>query len=83
VLGLLRTIFPPSSVAGDEKLALLLGYLLLSVSLGAVIARIYAGPSNRFVRKWLAQRRCQSECKHYERNQVNVEHPYSRVARAG
>lgn len=53
VLGLLRTIFPPSSVAGDEKLALLLCYLLLSLWLGAAIAQIYAEPSNRIVRKWL------------------------------
>ena len=57
VLGLLRTIYPPSHVTGDEKLALLVGYLLLSVGLGAAIARSYAEPSNRVVRKWLTPRR--------------------------
>ncbi|MCO1346588.1 acyltransferase [Burkholderia vietnamiensis] len=57
VLGLLRTSYPPSHVTGDEKLALLVGYLLLSVGLGATIARNYAEPSNRVVRKWLMPRR--------------------------
>jgi peptidoglycan/LPS O-acetylase OafA/YrhL len=75
VLGLLRTIFPPSSVTGDEKLALLLGYLLLSASLGAAIARIYAAPSNRFVRRWLVQRKSRSEDEYYERKRADVEHP--------
>ena len=56
VLGSLRTIYPPSSITGDEKLALLVGYLLLSACLGAIIARSYAEPSNRIIRKWLKQR---------------------------
>lgn len=55
VLGLLRTIFPPSGVTGDEKLALLVGYLLLSAFTGMSIAHFYAEPSSRIVRKWLHQ----------------------------
>lgn len=57
VLGLLRTIFPPSTVTGDEKLAVLVGYLLLSVCLSVSIARMYAAPSSRIVRQWLIPRR--------------------------
>ncbi|MGU7781027.1 acyltransferase family protein [Burkholderia sp. PU8-34] len=56
VLGLLRTIFPRPEVAGDEKLALLAGYLLLSAGLSAAIARRYAEPLNRSVRQWLVPR---------------------------
>lgn len=53
VLGLLRTIFPPSGVTGDEKLALLSAYLLLSAGLATSIARCYAEPLNRNIRQWL------------------------------
>ena len=73
VLGSLRTIFPPSGVAGDEKLALLIGYLLLSFGLSVSIARIYAEPSNRIVRQWLTPRKSQSGSQHYERNLADVE----------
>ncbi|MPW24018.1 acyltransferase family protein [Paraburkholderia sp. CNPSo 3157] len=79
VLGLLRTIFSPSGVAGDEKLALLVGYLLLSAWLSASIARIYAEPLNRIVRQWLVPRRSRSGSECYERNQPDVEHPQSRI----
>ncbi|WEY37735.1 acyltransferase [Paraburkholderia sp. SUR17] len=57
VLGLLRTIFPPPGVAGDEKLVVLVGYLLLSTCLSVIIARMYAEPSSRIVRHWLIPRR--------------------------
>jgi peptidoglycan/LPS O-acetylase OafA/YrhL len=55
VLGLLRTMFPPFGVAGNEKLALLVGYLLLSACLAVSIAHIFAEPSRRIVLKWLRQ----------------------------
>jgi peptidoglycan/LPS O-acetylase OafA/YrhL len=54
VLGMLRTIFPPSSVAGDEKLILLVSFLLFSAALSASIARLYAEPLNRNIRRRLA-----------------------------
>lgn len=57
VLGLLRTIFPPPGVAGDEKLVVLVGYLLLSTCLSVFIAQMYAEPSSRIVRHWLIPRR--------------------------
>lgn len=79
VLGLLRTIFPPSGVAGNEKLVLLVGYLLLSACLAVSIAQFYAGPSNRIVRKWLRQTRSQIESEYYERKQADVEHTKSRI----
>ncbi|WP_233828806.1 acyltransferase family protein [Paraburkholderia sp. ZP32-5] len=60
VLGVLRTIFPPTDVAGSEKLLLLLAFLLVSVCLSLAIARLYANPSNRIVRQWLVARRSQS-----------------------
>ncbi|MBN3790198.1 acyltransferase [Burkholderia sp. Ac-20353] len=53
VLGLLRTIFPPSSVTGDVKLALLASYLLLSAGLSLAIARLYSEPLNRSIRQRL------------------------------
>ncbi|RQS74544.1 acyltransferase [Burkholderia sp. Bp8963] len=53
VLGLLRTIFPPSSVTGDVKLALLASYLLLSAGLSLSIARLYSEPLNRSIRQRL------------------------------
>lgn len=79
VLGLLRTIFPPSGVTGDEKLAILVGYLLLSACLSVSIARMYAEPSSRIVRQWLIPRRSQPKSEYYERNQPDVEHPQSRI----
>ncbi|MBN3806350.1 acyltransferase [Paraburkholderia sp. Ac-20336] len=57
VLGLLRTIFPPSQVTGDAKLMLLTGYLLLAAWLGASIQRLYAEPLNRRIRQRLVARR--------------------------
>ncbi|MGU7772089.1 acyltransferase family protein [Burkholderia sp. MR1-5-21] len=56
VLGLSRTIFPRPDVAGDEKLALLAGYLLLCAGLSAAIARRYSEPLNRNLRQWLVPR---------------------------
>jgi peptidoglycan/LPS O-acetylase OafA/YrhL len=56
VLGLLRTMFPPASVAGDEKLVLLAGFLLLSAALSVLIARFYSEPLNRNIRRWMAAR---------------------------
>jgi peptidoglycan/LPS O-acetylase OafA/YrhL len=54
VLGAMRMIFPPRIVAGDEKLLLLATFLLLSAALGAGIARLFAEPLNRIVRRYLA-----------------------------
>ncbi len=53
VLGLLKTRFPRPDVTGDDKLALLAVYLLLSAALGALIARFYAEPLNRGIRRRL------------------------------
>ncbi|ARP84589.1 acyltransferase [Bordetella genomosp. 8] len=53
VLGALRTIAPPSTVLGDQKMGLLAGYLLLSVGLSTVVARTYADPLNRYIRQRL------------------------------
>ncbi|MBN3565577.1 acyltransferase family protein [Burkholderia cenocepacia] len=51
VLGALRTFWPPSSTQGDGKLALLVAYLALSAALSAVIARGYATPLDRFIKR--------------------------------
>jgi peptidoglycan/LPS O-acetylase OafA/YrhL len=75
VLGLLRTMFPPSGVAGNGKLALLVGYLLLSACLAASIAHLFSEPSRRIIRKWLRQTKVSFESECYERKQANVDHP--------
>ncbi|MET3212889.1 UNVERIFIED_ORG: peptidoglycan/LPS O-acetylase OafA/YrhL [Burkholderia territorii] len=51
VLGALRTFWPPSATHGDDKLALLVAYLALSAALIAVIARGYAAPLDRFIKR--------------------------------
>ena len=54
VLGGLRTLYPPSATHGNEKLLLLGVYLVLSAAVSTLIARGYATPLDRFVkRKWL------------------------------
>jgi peptidoglycan/LPS O-acetylase OafA/YrhL len=55
VLGAIRTIFPPLVATGDKKLLLLAAFLLLSTALSAGIARFYAEPLNRSIRRSLAQ----------------------------
>jgi peptidoglycan/LPS O-acetylase OafA/YrhL len=55
VLGAMRTIFPPRVVVGDEKLLLLAVFLVLSAILSAGIARFYAEPLNRSIRRSLAR----------------------------
>ncbi|WP_126226447.1 acyltransferase family protein [Burkholderia ambifaria] len=50
-LGALRTVWPPSAMHGDDKLVLLVAYLVLSAALSAVIARGYATPLDRFIRQ--------------------------------
>lgn len=72
VLGLLRTVFPPLHVTGDEKLMLLAGYMLLSALLGASIARSYAEPSRRIVRRWLTPSGSQSAIEYHERNRTDA-----------
>ena len=79
VLGLLRTIFPPSGAAGNEKLALLAGYLVLSACLALFIAYFYAEPSRRVIRRWLRQTRSHNESGYFGRKQPDVEHRKSRV----
>ncbi|KVH54629.1 acyltransferase [Burkholderia sp. MSMB1072] len=51
VLGTLRTFWAPSATHGDGKLALLVAYLVLSAGLSAVIARAYATPLDRFIKR--------------------------------
>lgn len=51
VLGALRTAWPPSGTHGDGKLALLVAYLVLSAGLSAVIARGYATPLDRLIKR--------------------------------
>ncbi|MBR8401613.1 acyltransferase [Burkholderia cenocepacia] len=51
VLGALRTLWPPSVTQGDGKLALLVAYLALSAGVSAVIARGYATPLDRFIKR--------------------------------
>ncbi|AOI62047.1 acyltransferase family protein [Burkholderia diffusa] len=54
VLGGLRTLYPPLATQGNEKLLLLGVYLVLSAAVSTLIARGYATPLDRFVkRKWL------------------------------
>jgi peptidoglycan/LPS O-acetylase OafA/YrhL len=53
VLGMLRTMFPPTGVIGDEKLVLLAGFLLFSAGLSVSISRLYAEPLNRNIRRHL------------------------------
>jgi peptidoglycan/LPS O-acetylase OafA/YrhL len=52
VLGMLRTQLPSTTVKGDEKLLLLALYLLLSELMSWAIARFYAQPLNRRIRRW-------------------------------
>jgi peptidoglycan/LPS O-acetylase OafA/YrhL len=72
VLGLLRTAFPPSGVAGDKKLLLLAGYLLLSACLSVLIARIYAEPLRRILRRWLTEDNVRAEIEYRERNRTDA-----------
>ncbi|MFL9867765.1 acyltransferase [Paraburkholderia fungorum] len=52
VLGVMRTLWPPHDVAGDVKLLILVGFLVLSAGLSAGIARVFAEPLNRGIRAW-------------------------------
>ncbi|MGS0895652.1 acyltransferase family protein [Burkholderia stagnalis] len=56
VLGGLRTFWPPSATHGDGKLALLVAYLALSAGLSAAIARGYATPLDRAIKRRWARR---------------------------
>lgn len=60
VLGAMRTVLPPHSAIGDEKLWLLAGFLVLSVGLSALVARFYAGPLNRGIRQFFFKRSAKS-----------------------
>ena len=51
VLGGMRVAFPARAVAGDGKLLLLAAYLVLSGVLAALVARFYAEPLNRGLRR--------------------------------
>ncbi len=57
VLGAMRSIFSPRAVTGDEKLVLLVCFLLFSAGLSVLIARLYAEPLNRNIRLRLFGRR--------------------------
>ena len=54
VLGGVRAAFPARVVSGDGKLLLLAAYLALSGALAALVARFYAEPLNRGLRRLLA-----------------------------
>jgi peptidoglycan/LPS O-acetylase OafA/YrhL len=56
VLGTLREVFPPRDTTGNTKLLLLLLFLALSATLSAAIARCYAEPLNRRIRRLLPRR---------------------------
>jgi peptidoglycan/LPS O-acetylase OafA/YrhL len=51
-LGAIRTIFPFGSVVGNEKLLLLAAFLMVSIALSAAVARFYAEPLNRSIRRF-------------------------------
>ncbi|AOJ88554.1 acyltransferase [Burkholderia sp. MSMB0856] len=50
-LGALRTVWPPATMHGDGKLLLLVAYLVLSAGLSAAVARGYATPLERIIRR--------------------------------
>ncbi|KWB57998.1 acyltransferase [Burkholderia ubonensis] len=53
VLGGMRTLFPPRATSGDDRLLLLAAYLVLSAGVSAAVARGYATPLDRFLkRRW-------------------------------
>ncbi|MBN3851795.1 acyltransferase [Paraburkholderia sp. Ac-20340] len=56
VLGLLRTFFVPALATAESKLILLAVYLLCSAIVSMAIARFYAEPLNRGIRRWFAAR---------------------------
>lgn len=56
VLGLIRTAYPPVIAAGDDRVWLMGAYFLLSLGLGAAIARAYTEPLNRLTRQWAESR---------------------------
>lgn len=51
VLGLIKVIAPPASVHANEKLVLLLVFLVGTLLLGFIIARFYSNPINRWIRQ--------------------------------
>jgi peptidoglycan/LPS O-acetylase OafA/YrhL len=55
LLGAIRTMFPPRAVLGDEKLLLLAAFFALSALLSAAVARLYAEPLNRSLRRHLVR----------------------------
>ena len=55
VLGAMRTMFPPRVAPGNEKLLLLAAFFVLSAALSAGIARLYAEPLNRSIRRFLVR----------------------------
>lgn len=61
VLALMRTMLPPQSVAGQEKLLLLAVFLGLSAALAMAIGRFYAEPLNRRIRRLLAVDRTRTD----------------------
>lgn len=61
VLALIRTVLPPPTVAGQEKLLLLAVFLALSAALAMAIGRLYAEPLNRRIRRLLAVDRTRTD----------------------
>jgi peptidoglycan/LPS O-acetylase OafA/YrhL len=59
VLGLIRSAYPVESVAGNEKLVLLVVYLSCAALLAAIVSRAYSEPLNRAIRSSLNVRRAQ------------------------
>ena len=61
VLGLMQTVLPPRTIAGQKKLLLLLVFLALSAALATAIGRFYAEPLNRRIRGLLAVDRIRTD----------------------
>jgi peptidoglycan/LPS O-acetylase OafA/YrhL len=59
VLGLIRSAYPVGSVAGNEKLILLVVYVSCSTLLAAIVGRAYSEPLNRIIRSSFNIRRPQ------------------------
>jgi peptidoglycan/LPS O-acetylase OafA/YrhL len=51
VLELMRAVFPPKLIVGDEKLLHLAAFVVLSYALSAAIAHCYGAPLNRIIRR--------------------------------
>ncbi|MFJ3055906.1 acyltransferase family protein [Herbaspirillum sp. NPDC087042] len=58
VLGLMRTVFSPQIVSAEGKIALLVGYFLVSAAVAAGISRVFSEPMNRMIRARVTRPNC-------------------------